>query len=157
MEKAFFHEGLSGAVESRNPNSIEAALKYVIEYESKHQLNPQSPHNNFYDRNFTHPAYSGMRDRSPSPHVRFAVSPERNRPNENRQNSPRLNRRNYFPTEQNYPSSFPHLYPYPYIHPISHILITQITLFHIQTLTTPIRTLPTPLVRHLHLHQTQNI
>ena len=75
-------DGLSGAVESRNPNSMEAALKYAIEYESRHQLNPQSPHNNFYDRNFAQPAYSGMRDRSPSPHIRFAAPPERNRPNE---------------------------------------------------------------------------
>ena len=49
-------DGLSGAVENRNPNSIEAALKYAIEYESRHQLNPQSPHNNFYDRDFAQPA-----------------------------------------------------------------------------------------------------
>ena len=35
-----FPDGLSGAVENRNPNSIKAALKYEIEYESRHQLNP---------------------------------------------------------------------------------------------------------------------
>ena len=77
-------DGLSGAVENRNPNSTEAALKYAIEYKSRHQLNPQSLHNNFYDSNFAQPAYSGMRDRSPSPHIRFAAPPERNRPNEDK-------------------------------------------------------------------------
>ena len=152
-----FTDGLSRVVENRNPNTIEAALKYAIEYESRHQLNPQFPHNNFYNRNFAQPAYSGMRDRSPSPHVRFAVSPERNRPNEYRQNSPRLNRRNHFPTEQNYPSSFSTPIHILHIYQISHILITQITLFHIQTITTPIKTPPSPLVLHPHFHQIQNI
>ena len=33
-----FPDGLSGAVENRNTNFIEAALKYAIEYESRHQV-----------------------------------------------------------------------------------------------------------------------
>ena len=69
---------ISGMVESRNLSSLEAALKYTLEYEARRQLNPHFPINNIIENRYSTP-YAGCRDRSPSPDVRFASSLDRNR------------------------------------------------------------------------------
>ena len=66
---------ISGIVESRNPSSLEAALKYVLEYEARHQLNPHFSIKNIVENRYA-TLYAGSRDRSPGPHVRFASSPD---------------------------------------------------------------------------------
>ena len=83
---------ISGAVENRDPISLEIVLKYAIKYETRHQLNPQYPSNNFYERYHAQLNYSDSRDRSLSPHVRDAALPERNRSDEVKQSLPGMSR-----------------------------------------------------------------
>ena len=106
------HDVLSGMVESRNPSSLEAALKYALEYEARHQLNPHFPINNIGENRYATP-YAGSRDRSPSPHVRFASSPDRNRTMEPRQGPTGIIRRSTSPMVPNYPSNYAPRFEYP--------------------------------------------
>ena len=96
---------ISGMAESRNPFSLEAALKYALEYEARYQLNPHFPINNNGENRYATP-YAGPRDRSPSPHVRFVSSPDRKRTIEPRQGPTRIIRRPTSPIVPNYPSNF---------------------------------------------------
>ena len=106
------HDVLSGMVESRNPTSLKTALKYALEYEARHQLNPHFPINNIGENRYATPN-AGSRDRSPSPHVRFASSPDRNRTMESRQGPTGIIRRSTSPMVPNYPSNYAPRFEYP--------------------------------------------
>ena len=103
---------ISGMVESRNPSSLESALKYALEYEARHQLNPHFPMNNIAENRYSTP-YVGSRDKSPSPHVRFASSPDRNRAMEPRQGPTGIIRRPTIPIVPNYPNNYAPPFQYP--------------------------------------------
>ena len=57
--------------------------------------------------------YAGSRDRIPSPHVRFASSPDRNRTMEPRQGPTGIIRRPTSPMVPNYPSNYAPPFEYP--------------------------------------------
>ena len=99
-------------VESRNPSSLETALKHAIEYEARHQLIPYFPMNNIQENRYSAP-YEGSRDRSPSPYVRFASSTDRNRTVEPRQGPTRIIRWPTSPIMPNYPSNYAPPFQYP--------------------------------------------
>ena len=106
------HDVISGMVESRNLSSLEAFLKYALEYEARHQLNPHFPMNKIVEIRYSTP-YVVPRDRSPSPHVRFASSPDRNRTMAPRQGPTGMIKRPASPIVPNYPSNYAPLFQYP--------------------------------------------
>ena len=107
-------DGISGQVEARNPVSFEEALKIALEYESKHQLDPQYSTNYYRESRYHQPSFSGSRDRSPSPHVYFTTTPVTYKTPDLRQNTPSIMKRPYSPGGNSFPNNFA-LYPYPYI------------------------------------------
>ena len=116
---------ISGLVEARNPVSLDEALKIALEYESRHQLNPQYSTNYYRESRYPQPSFSGSRDRSPSPHVRFATTPDTYKHPDSRQNTPGIIKRPYSPGigpyRNNFTPQFQYAYmpynPYPYFPP----------------------------------------
>ena len=109
-------DGISGLVEARNPASLDEALKIALEYESRHQLNHQYSTNYYRESRYPQPSFSGSRDRSPSPHFRFATTPDNyNKPTDSRQNTAGIIKRPYSPGANPFPNNFVPQFQYPYM------------------------------------------
>lgn len=66
-------DNMSGVVQAQTPENLEGALELALKYETRNQNHSF----NYHDYRYSRSNYENFRERSPSPQVRFASSPDR--------------------------------------------------------------------------------